>query len=307
MNPTGRSMRPAPLTAPADSQHHRTCHRVGTTLPPKVIDDDSSDTSSVTSSDSDEELDVDEDIEEDAAHEEPGIEDVQPRHVETPRPLQRLCAETLVREVAENCPETFEQVELAVHSKEEFSYYLEQEQAVMWSTELVDRRLFYAHMDDPRVPWHLYGDVALHHLIGLGLKERDYIIACQWQDGFSNLPTKRQLEERAADGENIVDPKLILRAEDVFKRSSKDGRVSVQEKSDFVQNLRGRYSGQVAERILRYLERQYEEWLSCALSHGSASRKVSRKMADGQHRELRLHEKLELLFALEAPVRREVR
>ena len=32
------------------------------------------------------------------------------------------------------------------------------------------------------------------------------------------------------------------------------------------------------------------------------STKTARKMADGQHRELRLHEKLELLFSLEAPV-----
>ena len=70
----------------------------------------------------------------------------------------------------------------------------------------------------------------------------------------------------------------------------------------FVRELHEQYCRPVAECILRYLERQYEEWLSCALSHGCASWKVSRKMADGQYRELRLHEKLELLFSLEAPV-----
>ena len=64
--------------------------------------------------------------------------DVQPRHVETPRSLQMLCTETLVKEVAENCPETFEKVGLAVQSKEESEYYLAQDQSMMWSTRLVD-------------------------------------------------------------------------------------------------------------------------------------------------------------------------
>ena len=104
-------------------------------------------------------------------------------------------------------------------------------------------------------------------------------------------------------GEAELDPKLTLRADDVFKRSSEDGHVCVKEDSKFVEELRRRYCGQVAERILRYLVHQYEEWLSCARSHGSASCKAARKMADGQHRELRLHEKLELLFSLEVPVR----
>ena len=218
----------------------------------------------------------------------PDSEDVQPQHVETPRPLQTLCVETLVREVAEKSPETFEKVGLAVQTKEESEFYLGQDQSMMWSTRLVDKRLDDMYLEDPRVPWYYFGDVDFGRLGDLGLKEQDFCSASQWVDGFSNI------------GEAVMDPKMTLRAADVFKRSSEDGRVCVKEDSVFVKELRERYCGQVAERILRYLEHQYEEWLSCAKSHGCAWRKAARKMADGQCRELRLHEKLELLFWLEA-------
>ena len=217
----------------------------------------------------------------------------EPRHVETARPLQRLCAETLVRDVAQNCPEAFEQVGLAVQSKEESEYYLGQDECMIWSTSLVDKRFKEKHFNDERVPWHSFGGVDVGVLHSLGLKDEDFLTACQWEAGFCKWPDV---------GEAEFEP-LTLRATEVFKRSSEDGHVSVREESVFVRALRTRYGRNVAKRILRYLERQYEEWLSSARDTGDPCLKVAHRMADGRYRELRLHEKLELLFSLETPAR----